>query len=262
MGRSSEETKLSKAIRDRLKVEGVMHERIQCGTVPLRHGSFMHLASPGTPDVWTSLGWIEVKDKSDLSQEQLAWHAQARHNNVRVTVARSPDEAMAAIENWKRLDEEKMMAVEQDDPNEIQHAAKRYKAARLKLVNSDVWREFLDASDQFNDALGVDALKVDCSRIEDAPLGAPVTEPDATVVAPTEPEQKYDNDTVDGIVRRALSGIETVESAITVIKLAKDCELDSKTIAKSLKRICALTNGGTKRGVRYYLPVATQTEES
>jgi hypothetical protein len=121
MGRSSEETKLSKAIRERLKVEGVMHERVQCGIVPLRHGSFMHLASPGTPDVWTSLGWIEVKDKSDLSQEQLAWHAKARHNNVRVTVARSPDEAMAAIENWKRLDKEKMMAVEQDDPNEIQH---------------------------------------------------------------------------------------------------------------------------------------------
>jgi hypothetical protein len=241
-----------------------MHERVQCGIVPLRHGSFMHLASPGTPDVWTSLGWIEVKDKSDLSQEQLAWHAKARYNNVRVTVARSPDEAMAAIENWKRLDKEKMMAVEQDNPNEIQHAAKRYKAARLKLVNSDVWREFLDASDQFNDVLGIDALKVDCSRIEDAPLGAPVTvtDPDSFIVTADEPEQKYDNDTVDGIVRRALSGIDTVESAITVIKLAKDCELDSKTISKSLKRICALTNGGTKRGVRYYLPFVAQAEES
>jgi hypothetical protein len=255
MGRSSEETKLSKAIRERLKVDGVAHERVQCGIVPMRHGGFMHLATPGTPDLWTSLGWIEVKDKTELSQEQLAWHAKARYHNVRVTVARSADEAIAAIENWKRLDKENQMTFEQDYATEIQHTAKRLQETRANLVNSDVWREYLDASTALNDAIGLDALQVDCSRVDDAPIGLTLTEPDATIVAPTEPSQKYDDAAVDAIVRGALSGIETVESALTILKLAKDCELDSKTIGKSLKRIGAQTNGGTKRGMRYYLPV-------
>ena len=156
---------------------------------------------------------------------------------------------------------ENKLSIEQDNTNEIQHAAKRYKDARAKLISSDAWREFLDSADQFNDTLGIDALKVDCSRVDNASFGLPVTEPDATVVAPTEPEQKYDDATVDGIVRRALSGIETVESAMTIIKISSDCGLDSKTVSKSLKRIGALNNGGVKRGVRYYLPVAATEQD-
>lgn len=154
------------------------------------------------------------------------------------------------------------MSIEQDDSKEIQQAAKRYKEARVKLITSDVWVEYQDAADQFNDTLGIDAVNVTCTRIEDTPIGLTVTEPDATVIAPTEPEQKYDDATVDTLVRSALSGIETVESALTIIKLATDCGLDSKTVGKALKRIGAKTNGGVKRGVRYYLPVAAQAEEA
>lgn len=154
------------------------------------------------------------------------------------------------------------MTLEQDDSKEIQIAAKRYKEARAKLVNSDAWREFLDAADQFNDTLGIETVNVSCARVEDTPIGLTVTEPDATVIAPTEPEQKYDDATVDALVRSALSGIDTVETALTILKLATDCGLDSKTVGKSLKRIGAKTNGGVKRGVRYYLPVTVQTEEA
>lgn len=260
MGRSSQETKLSKEIRDAFKVIGLMHERVQCGIIPLRHGGYLHLASNGCPDIWTKLGFVEVKDQTDLSPEQVAWHEKARNNGVRVAVARSKDEALQIIDKWKKEDKEKM-SIEQDDSKEIQIAAKRYKEARARLIDSDVWREFLDAADEFNDTLGIDAVNVSCARVEDTPIGLTVTEPDATVIAPTEPEQKYDNATVDALVRSALSGIDTVESALTIIKLATDCGLDSKTVSKSLKRIGARTNGGVKRGVRYYLPVAAQTEE-
>lgn len=154
------------------------------------------------------------------------------------------------------------MSIEQDDSKEIQIAAKRYKEARAKLIDSDVWREFLDAADEFNDTLGIETVNVSCARLEDTPIGLTVPEPDSTVIAPTEPEQKYDDATVDALVRSALSGINTVESALTIIKLATDCGLDSKTVGKALKRIGAKTNGGVKRGVRYYLPIAAQTEEA
>jgi len=260
MRRSSEETKLSKAIRDAFDILGIWWVRVQSGKFAMKRGGYMHAAENGTPDLWTPYGLLEVKDLSPLSDDQRAWHSKAESHNVRVAVVRSPREAIDVVSNWKKEDEKKMCD-NTESSNEIQHAAKRYKEARAKLITSDAWREFLDSADQFNDTLGIDALKVDCSRVDNASFGLPVTEPDATVVAPTEPEQKYDDATVDGIVRRALSGIETVESAMTIIKISSDCGLDSKTVSKSLKRIGALNNGGVKRGVRYYLPVAATEQD-
>lgn len=106
MARSSQETKLSKSIQDALKRLKFWCIRVQCGIVPLGRGRFMHLAESGTPDIWTPFGWLEVKDKSELSPAQIAWHDKAKEHNVRVAVVRSPQEAIDTVIKWKREDEQ------------------------------------------------------------------------------------------------------------------------------------------------------------
>jgi hypothetical protein len=106
MGRTSQETKLSKSIQDALKRLKFWCIRVQCGIVPLGRGRFMHLAENGTPDLWTSLGWLEVKDKSELSPAQIAWHEKAKEHNVRVAVVRSTQDAIDTVIKWKKEDEQ------------------------------------------------------------------------------------------------------------------------------------------------------------
>jgi len=256
MSKSSQETKLSKEIRDALAKIGIMLERIQSGIVPLRHGGFLHAASAGTPDVWTGLGFIEIKDKTELSQEQLTWHAKAKKNNVRVEVARSVADAIGIVNNWRI--EDNMTNQNQVTASEISNAAKRLSLAKFELTQSAEWVAYIDAMNAFNVAIGnaepeLNPELIDDVRVEPAEDNAPVC-PDAIV------EQPYDDATIDVIVRRALSGIDDEDSALTVGKLAKDCDLSTEVTSKSLRRIGA-NSIGQKRGTRYYIPVAKEATE-
>ncbi|HEU4544434.1 MAG TPA: VRR-NUC domain-containing protein [Jiangellaceae bacterium] len=62
---------------------------------------------PGMPDLWTPLGWIEVKLPGEkLSPDQEAWHNKARKHghSVRVAVVRSVSVTLKVIESWKRCE--------------------------------------------------------------------------------------------------------------------------------------------------------------
>jgi len=256
MSRSSEETKLSKAIRETLTLMGIWWIRLQSGKISLRHGGFMRLCENGCPDVWTPYGFLEVKDLAQLSADQRAWHSKAKSHNVNVAVVRSPKEALDTVLKWKR-EKETIMCCNNETNIELKNAATRFRASHIALLKSDVYRETLEAADAYL-ALTDDTKVKDC----DAPVTEKDTDSDDDGAQDNAPA-KYDDATVDSIVRRALTGIDSPESALNVMRLSKECELDSKAITKSLKRIGALNNGGVKRGVKYYLPVvATETEEA
>lgn len=97
-----DETRVSKAIQDVLKLEGVPFIRIQCGIVKVRRG-WMHLAEEGYPDWWTALGFIESKtEKGKLSKVQLAVHQMLRHWGHRVEVAHGAAEVLKLLKFWKK----------------------------------------------------------------------------------------------------------------------------------------------------------------
>ena len=96
------EAEIQAAVIEALQAMGVMVERVQSGKVKVR-GGWMRLASEGTPDLWTSLGWLECKtEKGLLSDEQIAWHARARDAGVNVAVVRSAADAVRIVQLWRR----------------------------------------------------------------------------------------------------------------------------------------------------------------
>lgn len=96
------ETAVSRAIRDALESLGIWVIRIQSGTIPMR-GRRIHLAEPGTPDLWTPHGWLEVKrsEKEAPTDVQLRWHARAHRHGVRVATVASPAEAVRVVLGWR-----------------------------------------------------------------------------------------------------------------------------------------------------------------
>ena len=96
------ETELSKAIRDKLTEIGVWSVRIASGTINVGK-RWIRMSEPGTPDIWTPFGWLEIKTKTGkVSDVQKAWHSKAQENNVNVKTVRSVDEAVETIINWKK----------------------------------------------------------------------------------------------------------------------------------------------------------------
>lgn len=112
--RRSEETSLSKAIQQVLTAKGARVVRIQSGLLEVvkgEHRHRVHCAPNGTPDLLVivppsaqgrgalpSYVWLEVKTKTGKpNADQLAWHAWAEANRVRVAVVRSISEALAAV---------------------------------------------------------------------------------------------------------------------------------------------------------------------
>lgn len=58
-------------------------------------------ATPGTPDCWTALGWIEFKvPGGKLSLEQEAWHRRAKAWGVRVEVSHGDQETAEIVKRW------------------------------------------------------------------------------------------------------------------------------------------------------------------
>lgn len=96
------ETSISRAIQQCLKANGVLFERVQSGMLQATYKGrtrWIHCASEGCPDLWTELGWLEIKTPTGrLSPEQKAWHERARKRRVRVHVVRSVRDVMKLIE--------------------------------------------------------------------------------------------------------------------------------------------------------------------
>jgi hypothetical protein len=260
MGRSSEETKLSKRIRDALDKKGVWWIRIQSGKIPMRHKGFMWCAENGTPDLWTKWGFLEVKDLSKLSDEQLAWHAKAKREGVNVTVVHSPSEAFDAIEQWKKEDNKMGEDNMSDDIETIRIAARDVMTATKNLVASEAWTEYVTATRAFRAAIGAPETDVSLPLVADCPVPVTLTEPTEANEPPGKYDS-YDNEAIDAITRAALNQITTEDAALTVGKLAKLTELGTKQLAKSLKRIGALTVG-ENRSKRYYLTNNTTEVEA
>lgn len=102
----SRETELSKAIRDALATSRIWVIRINSGALKMGD-RYITLAEPGTPDLWTPYGWLEVKDKARVTAVQRAWHERAARHGVRVAVVHSVSEALATVREWEKEDKER-----------------------------------------------------------------------------------------------------------------------------------------------------------
>lgn len=96
------ETDVSRAIQQALIKLGLLVVRVHSGRVRVR-GGYMQLAPNGTPDLWTSEGWIEVKRPGEKREpEQVKWHEEAARRGVNVGVADSVKSAVELVMGWRR----------------------------------------------------------------------------------------------------------------------------------------------------------------
>lgn len=80
---------------------------IRTGVSRKRGKSGTQSGEPGMPDLWTPLGWLEVKlPGEELSDEQEEWHDRARQHGhaVRVAVVRSVGDTIKVINSWRRCE--------------------------------------------------------------------------------------------------------------------------------------------------------------
>jgi hypothetical protein len=103
--RSKEETQLQSRIIERLKGIGVWAVRM--GVVTRRPGlPVPNSGEPGQPDIWTHLGWMEVKlPGEELDPDQVEWHAKAQRFGVPVGTVRSVADALRLAMGWLRRKE-------------------------------------------------------------------------------------------------------------------------------------------------------------
>lgn len=95
------ETALQKAIVAALRAAGVWV--IRTGITRKRGASGTQSGELGMPDLWTPLGWIEVKLPGEgLRVEQAEWHAKAFRHGVNVGVATSARGAIELVMGWKK----------------------------------------------------------------------------------------------------------------------------------------------------------------
>jgi hypothetical protein len=76
---------------------------IATGVSVKRKATGVRSGEPGMPDtLLPALGWLETKTLTgELSASQVAWHARALREGVRVAVVRSVAEAVAAVRGWR-----------------------------------------------------------------------------------------------------------------------------------------------------------------
>lgn len=86
---------------------GIPCERVHSGRVLVKGGYVMHLATGGTPDIWTALGWIEGKlpeTKKKMNKEKLKrqadWKATAERWGVRVAESNSVEQTIEIVKGW------------------------------------------------------------------------------------------------------------------------------------------------------------------
>ncbi len=95
------ETELSRSIRRELTRLGVWV--IRSGVSVKRGKGGTHSGEPGQPDLCLpALGWLETKTKSgEPLPSQVAWHARAAREGVRVAIVRSLAEAIRVVQQWQ-----------------------------------------------------------------------------------------------------------------------------------------------------------------
>lgn len=95
------ETDLSRAVQQCLKANGILYERVQSGRLQAAYKGrvhWIHCSSVGTPDLWSELGWLEIKTQTGrLSAVQKAWHSRANKAGVPVHVVRSVSDVLHLI---------------------------------------------------------------------------------------------------------------------------------------------------------------------
>lgn len=100
--RTKEETDLQSRIIDALGRIGVWVMRM---SVSVRRDGMttVNCGEPGMPDLWTPLGWIEVKlPGKECQPDQVKWHAKAARNGVRVTVVSSVEQSIRVYMGWRK----------------------------------------------------------------------------------------------------------------------------------------------------------------
>lgn len=94
----TEEGEIQREIVSALRKIGVWVDRRNSGG---RLGR-VRLCETGTPDLWTQLGYLEVKvPGKGLSDDQRAWHAKAKLYGVRVATVYSAGEAVDVVRQWQ-----------------------------------------------------------------------------------------------------------------------------------------------------------------
>jgi hypothetical protein len=94
------ETDIARLSREAISKLGIPCERVNSGSHRVKRG-YLHLATKGTPDCWSALGWLEFKLPGEkLSPEQQAWHRRAKTWGVRVEVSHSVEETVAIVKRW------------------------------------------------------------------------------------------------------------------------------------------------------------------
>ncbi len=99
------ESALLKAIKDSLESIGHWVLRLNSGKIQTKHGTWIQLCEPGTPDLFVvnAMGFLEVKTPSgSMRPEQVLWHARAEQIGIRVAVVRSVSEAINAVNGWAK----------------------------------------------------------------------------------------------------------------------------------------------------------------
>jgi hypothetical protein len=93
------ESSLYKPISDGLAAIGVWS--IRTAVLGKRAKTTASTGEPGMPDLWTELGWMEVKlPGRKLDPDQVAWHQKANKRGVRVGVVHSVVEAVDLALTW------------------------------------------------------------------------------------------------------------------------------------------------------------------
>lgn len=94
------ETDLQRAILKALAQIGVWATR-QARSKKRGYKS-INTGEDGQPDIWTELGWMEVKlPGNDLDPDQVAWHEKAKNRGVRVCTVWSVTDALRQAQAWR-----------------------------------------------------------------------------------------------------------------------------------------------------------------
>jgi hypothetical protein len=92
----------TRKIREMLTLLGIWW--IATGVSVKRKARGVRSGEPGQPDtLLPALGWLETKtEEGKLLPSQIAWHARAAREGVRVAIVHSPEEAARIALEWRR----------------------------------------------------------------------------------------------------------------------------------------------------------------
>jgi len=107
---SRSETEIQSGIMEALKAINVWAIRVGRNKRRNKRAKVAPSGEDGSPDIWTELGWMEVKRPGEgLDPDQEEWHAKAEARGVRSGVVHSETEALALAAVWRTLQQEPLL---------------------------------------------------------------------------------------------------------------------------------------------------------